>query len=205
MKGLFNLYHLSSSPSEREELLQLIEASTHSLDTVIQDLNKIVDVRHNSFDSLEIVNLYEEVERIKQSLNSFIYSNNVTINTNFELPTILTIKPYLNSILFNLISNAIQYRSPSREPVISISSRQSDDHIVVEVTDNGMGIDLARYGNDLFKLYKRFHSHTTGKGMGLFLVRQQLEKLNAKIEVDSAPNFGTTFRIYHRINPVAIQ
>ena len=104
----------------------------------------------------------------------------------------------LRQVITNLISNAIQYRSSERKPVIRISSRLQNEHIILEVSDNGLGIDLGKHQTDLFKLYKRFHSHTPGKGLGLFIVKQQVEKLNAKIEVESAPDKGTTFRIFHQ-------
>ena len=204
MKGLINLYHLSSSAKERSNLMQLIEESTGSLDTVIQDLGKILDIRHNNFNALEKVNLQAEVDIIIQSLSAFIHTNHVSVQTDFEQPDIVSIKAYLNSILYNLISNAIQYRSPSRNLIIKISSRLRGDHIVLEISDNGLGLDLSKYGTELFKLYKRFHSHTPGKGLGLFLVRQQLEKLNATIDVDSIPDLGTTFRIFHLMDLEAL-
>jgi len=198
MQGLINLYHLSKTDEERAHVVGLFEQSTGSLDTIIQDLNKIVDIRHDNFTALEKVDLQAEVNLIMRSLNTFIISNEVSIQTDFACPELVSIKAYINSILFNLISNAIQYRSPERKPVIRISSRLQNEHIVLEVSDNGLGIDLGKHQTDLFKLYKRFHSHTPGKGLGLFIVKQQVEKLNAKIEVESAPDKGTTFRIFHQ-------
>jgi signal transduction histidine kinase len=160
----------------------------------------VVDIRHNKFTALEKINLQAEVDLITQSLSTFIKSNEVSIETDFNQPELVSIKAYINSVLFNLVSNAIQYRSPARKPNIRISSRLIHDYVLMEVSDNGLGIDLVKHKGDLFKLYKRFHSHTPGKGLGLFLVKQQLEKLNARIEVDSIPDVGTTFRIFHQLN-----
>jgi signal transduction histidine kinase len=201
LKGLIYLHHMSKTDEERAHLIQLIEASTGSLDTIIDDLGKIIDIRHDNFSALEKISLQTEVDLILQSLNTFIISNEVSIITDFAWPQLTSIKAYVNSILFNLISNAIKYRSPERKPTIKISSRLSEDNIVLEVSDNGLGIDLNRHQADLFKLYKRFHSHTPGKGLGLYIVKQQLEKLNAQIEVDSVLGEGTTFRIFHQKNP----
>jgi signal transduction histidine kinase len=200
MRGLINLYHLSKTAEEQAHIIKLFEDSTGSLDTIIQDLGKIIDLRHNNFTALEKVFLQTEVDLITQSLNTFIISNDVSIQTDFTCPELVSIKAYINSILFNLISNAIQYRSPSRRPIVRISSQPSGDNVVLEVSDNGLGIDLPRHRPNLFKLYKRFHSHTPGKGLGLFIVKQQVEKLNARIEVESAPEQGTTFRIFHQKN-----
>ena len=200
MKGLINLYQMSKTNEERANIIRLFEESTGSLDTIIQDLSKIIDLRHDNFTALEKVFLQTEVDLITRSLKTFIISNEVSVTTDFNSPELVSIKAYINSILFNLISNAIQYRSPSRKPIVRVSSRLLDEHIVLEVSDNGLGIDLQRHQPNLFKLYKRFHSHTPGKGLGLFIVKQQVEKLNAKIEVESEPEQGTTFRIFHQKN-----
>jgi signal transduction histidine kinase len=199
MKGLLNLYYLSNTDDERIRVIKLFENATNSLDTIIQDLGKIVDIRQNNFMPLEKVCLQSELNLIIQSLSTSISSNEVLIQTDFAITQLISVKAYINSILFNLVSNAIQYRSLTRRPVIRISSRQHGDNIVFEVSDNGLGMDLQKHRSHLFKLYKRFHSHTPGKGLGLFLVKQQLEKLNAKIEVDSVPDQGTTFRIFHQV------
>ena len=200
MKGLIQLHHLAKTDEERVHLIQLIEESTSSLDTIIKDLGKIIDIRNDNFTSLEKVCLQTEVDLIIQSLNTFIISNEVLISTDFSCPQLTSIKAYINSILFNLVSNAIKYRSPDRKTTIKISSRLRDDNVILEVSDNGLGIDLKRHQADLFKLYKRFHSHTPGKGLGLFIVKQQLDKLNGRIEVESVPDQGTTFKIFHLKN-----
>ena len=200
LKGLIYLHRLAKTDEERAHLIQLFEESTGSLDTIIKDLGKIIDIRHDNFTALEKVSLQTEVDLILQSLNTFIISNEVSISTDFAWPQLTSIKAYVNSILFNLVSNAIKYRSPDRKPAVRISSRLSEDNVVLEVSDNGLGIDLKKHQDDLFKLYKRFHSHTPGKGLGLFIVKQQLDKLNGRIEVESVPDQGTTFRIFHQKN-----
>ena len=196
MLGLMNIFHLSTDNEERASIFSLIEKSAHSLETVIHDLNKIIDIRRDKFHATEKVSLETEVNLITQSLNVFITEKDVTIRPNFEADEIISIKAYVNSILYNLISNAIQYRSPERSPVINISSYRKDDFVVIEVSDNGLGIDLDRFSGDLFKLYKRFHTHVEGKGLGLYLVKQQVEKMNGRIEVASAPGEWTRFSVF---------
>jgi anti-sigma regulatory factor (Ser/Thr protein kinase) len=102
----------------------------------------------------------------------------------------------LTSILYNLISNAIKYRSLDRPLEITITAQEDGDYIRIDVVDNGIGLDVERYKEKLFGLYKRFHTHTEGKGIGLFLVKLQTEVLGGKVDVKSTPGKGTTFSIY---------
>ena len=196
MLGLMNIYHLSESSEEKSSIFSLMEKSAQSLETVIHDLNKIIDIRKDKFQATEKVSLETEVNLITHSLNVFITEKDVTIRQNFEANEIISIKAYVNSILYNLISNAIQYRSPERSLVIDVTSCRKDDFVVIEVTDNGLGIDLERFRGDLFKLYKRFHTHIEGKGLGLYLVKQQVEKMNGRIEVNSVPGEWTRFSVF---------
>jgi len=196
MLGLMNLYHLSASDEEKSGIFSLMEKSAQSLEIVIHDLNKIIDIRKDKFHVTEKVDLEQEVNLIIHSLNVFITENEVMVRTNFESNEIVSIKAYINSILYNLISNAIQYRSPERKLIINISSYSTDEFVIIEVSDNGLGIDIVRYRDDLFKLYKRFHTHIEGKGLGLYIVKQQVEKLNGRIEVESELDKGTRFRVF---------
>jgi signal transduction histidine kinase len=195
--GLINIHRLAETKEERESILSLLEGSALSLENVIIDLNKIIDIRFDKFGSYEEVPIESELSLIRQSLHSFLEKNNALMETDFQYPVIRSIKSYINSILYNLISNALQYRSPMRVPVIRISSSLENDYAVLKVSDNGLGIDLNRFRNDLFRLYKRFHiSIPGGRGLGLYLVKQQVEKLNGRIDVESIPDEGTTFTVY---------
>ena len=195
MLGLINIHHLSQTEDERSRVLSLIEQSARSLETIIRDLNKIVDIRVDKFAFFEIVSLEQELRLIRESLNAFIIQNQVELQVDIQCYEVVSIKAYINSILYNLLSNAIQYRSPHRRPLIKVTFASTPEYTVLEVADNGLGLDLTRYGGDIFKLYKRFHTHTQGKGLGLYLVKQQVEKLNGKIEVESKPHVGSTFRV----------
>lgn len=196
MLGLINIHHLSQSEDERSRVLSLIEQSARSLETVIRDLNKIVDIRNDKFAFFETVSLEQELRLIRESLNAFILQNQVEVQVDIQSNEIVSIKAYINSILYNLLSNAIQYRSPDRRPLIKVTFSAVDQYTILEVTDNGLGLDLTLYQGDIFKLYKRFHTHTQGKGLGLYLVKQQVEKLNGRIEVESKPQVGSTFRVF---------
>ena len=101
----------------------------------------------------------------------------------------------MRSILHNLLSNALKFQRPDVKSHIIFETAWEDGKKVLYVKDNGLGIDLERHGDNLFKLYKRFHRDVSGKGMGLFIVKSQLEAMNASITVDSEVGVGTTFKI----------
>lgn len=99
------------------------------------------------------------------------------------------------SIFYNLISNSIKYKEPGRNPVIEISSNENENKTILTFKDNGIGIDLKLYGDKIFGLYKRFHYDVEGKGMGLFMVKTQVESLEGNITISSQLGRGTIFTI----------
>jgi signal transduction histidine kinase len=105
------------------------------------------------------------------------------------------VKSYLYSIFYNLIINSIKYRKPGRRPFINIYSREKANKITLVFCDNGSGIDLSRYGDKIFGLYKRFHYDVEGKGMGLFMVKTQVESLEGNISVRSQIDEGSEFTV----------
>jgi signal transduction histidine kinase len=120
----------------------------------------------------------------------------VEIQTDFSAVTeLFTLRSYLHSIFYNLILNSIKYRQTDIPPAIMIKSDITQGGVTISVKDNGLGIDLGKKGKQLFGLYKRFHQHVEGKGMGLFMVKTQVEMLGGKITATSAVNKGTEFRI----------
>jgi signal transduction histidine kinase len=117
------------------------------------------------------------------------------MHLNLEVAKVHAIEPYMESIFYNLISNAIKYQSGDRKLQINISSYPDGSNVILEVKDNGIGMDLDQSGSKLFGLYQRFHDHVGGKGLGLYLVKTQVEALGGSISVESEVNEGCTFRI----------
>ena len=105
----------------------------------------------------------------------------------------------MDSILYNLITNAIKYRHPDRAPVISIKTEKLESEVCLIVCDNGLGIDMNLYQDKLFNLYSRFHFHVDGKGMGLYLVKSHLVAMGGRIEIQSQVDKGSTFRAYFKV------
>jgi len=184
------------STEDKEVLSKGINESVKKLDDVVQDLNNILQVKGEISNNKEIVHFSELVDDIKISIKNLIDKNGITIKHDFsEINGLLTIKSYMYSIFYNLISNSIKYRRQHIPSFITIESRLEKNKMELIFTDNGMGIDLNKNGGDVFGLYKRFHNHVEGKGMGLFMVKTQIETLGGKISIKSTENKGTEFKI----------
>lgn len=183
--------------SVQDELISGLNKSAIALDTVIRDLNYILQTKREINEPHIEVNISQMLSEIKLSIANLIREEDVVIEEDFsELNHLSTVKTYLYSIFYNLISNAIKYRRPTVQPIIQIRSSVNKDGVTISFKDNGLGIDLAKKGSQLFMLYKRFHYHTEGKGMGLYMVKSQVESLGGKISVSSEVNNGTQFTIH---------
>ncbi len=173
-----------------------LKTSISRLDTVLTDLNMILSIRDNKdiFDK-ELVNIGSVCEQALSSLRETIEmcGGEVVMDINPKI-SVRGNKAYLYSIFYNLFTNSIKYRSPERNLKISVQcSEIAQKGIVVSFADNGSGLDLNKIGDNIFKLYKRFHRHAEGRGIGLFLVKTHVEAMGGSIEVTSQVNVGTKF------------
>jgi signal transduction histidine kinase len=197
--GLVSLYRTEDSINEVNQIaIENIKTVSRQLDGIVRDLNEIVEIKqHLIAETKENVSFEEELAEILNSLQKQIYLARAEINIDFsKVSHIFTIRKYLNSILLNLLSNALKYKHPERCPLIEISSYIVDNFVLLQVKDNGLGIDLKKNGHKLFGFHKRFHSHVEGKGIGLYLVKQQTEVMGGKVEVESQPEQGSIFKVY---------
>jgi signal transduction histidine kinase len=204
--GLSNLIALNRDGlnDEQKQLFDLLARSAQELDVIIRDLNKIIDIRNDIYRIREKISFEEEFDRVRESLIHQI-PENATIQCDFSnAPVIYLIRPLLNSVLFNLTSNAIKYRSPNRPLRVEVKTYATPDYIHLEFADNGVGMNLELFRRDLFGMYKRFHTHTDGKGLGLFLVKSQIDIMGGSISVESSLNKGTTFKLSFK-NPDQIE
>jgi signal transduction histidine kinase len=182
--------------SEKQEMLDRISIAINNIETVITDLNMILQVRKPLNEKNEVVYFNEMTDAIKTSVLDTTVNDSVQFKCSFkEADSVFTIRSYLYSIFFNLISNSIKYSKPDVAPVITIKSRKLKDKIELSFKDNGRGIDLQKNSQMLFGLYKRFDTSVEGKGMGLFMVKTQVEALGGTIKVISKPGQGTNFII----------
>jgi len=196
--GLANVIELSESEEDRDTSLRKIVASAMDLDAVIKDLTTILDIQKQT-GNFSSIDLPAYLDRVVKTLEKECEETNATITIDVaSTPMLNAVSPYIESILYNLISNAIKYRDPDRKPIVTIKSTPLQDHILLIISDNGLGIDLSKHGENVFNLYKRFHLHVEGKGLGLFLVKGQMEAMGGKIEIESEVDKGTTFRLYFK-------
>ena len=190
------LIHNKVSEQDLETINNGIHTSVQRLDTVIRDLNNILHVKRESNDQKEKIDLGSAVEHVKEMLSEEIRKSQASIHCDFhECPAIDSVKPLVESILFNLISNSIKYARREIHPEIDIMTSVDKNEVTLLLTDNGLGIDLERKKEEVFGLYKRFHPQIEGKGMGLYMVKTQVESLHGKIEIESSVNHGTRFKI----------
>jgi len=173
-----------------------LQTSVHRLDEVIHDLNDIMQVKRDVSENKETVVFSKLVSNIEDSIADLIQTQHVKITTNFAaVNEMTTIKSYLYSVFYNLISNSIKYKKPGEAPRIEIRSEKQSNRIALYFKDHGTGIDLETNGDKVFGLYKRFHQNIEGKGMGLFMVKTQVETLGGTIQISSRPGEGAEFKI----------
>jgi len=199
--GLINVFNVENmNDSFNLEILGHLEQAGENLDMVIKDLNKVVTIRSNLDTTKEEVILNNELTITLEHLTTQISNSNTKISYLFEVESISFIKSYIQSILYNLLSNAIKYKDKNREPIIHIKTELQSNFVCLSVQDNGLGIDLEK--TDIYKifgLYQRMHDHVQGKGLGLFLVKTQIESLGGRVELESSLGVGSTFKVYFPI------
>jgi len=196
LSGLINLIKTGEMTDPNREIFEHIRTSNERLEAIIKDLTKIIDIRQEIFHIRQKINLQNEFTDILQVLKREIEANRIVVHTDFSAcREMYSVKPMVHSILYNLVTNAIKYRAPERRAEIMVTARETNEAVVLEVKDNGLGIDLKNQKHNLFKLYKRFHYHTEGRGLGLYLVKLQAEALGGTVAVESEINRFTRFTI----------
>jgi PAS domain S-box-containing protein len=202
LTGLINL--MQDIPIENGELRELLNGftkSTNLLNETINDLVKVVIIKDSPSIEKEEVQIDEVFENVFNQLSVLISANKPIIRFSFEKVAILNInKSYLESILLNLLTNAIKYRSPHRQLRINIKTKVVGNTLVLTFKDNGIGIDLKRNADKIFGLYQRFHDYPDSKGLGLYLVKSQVEAMGGTISVQSEVDKGTLFTLTFKMN-----
>lgn len=200
LSGILNVYDINEA-TERQTAFALIGDCVQNLDTTIHDLNKVINIQSSSNLPINVLNVCQEINRVVQSIQMQIKSTGATIYCHVdETEQLRTNTAYFESMMLNLLTNAIKFSSPNRAPVIHIRLYPNGPYKVLAVEDNGLGIDLQRHRTKLFTMYKTFHGHKDAKGLGLFITRTQIEALRGKIDVESQVNQGTTFKLYFNEN-----
>lgn len=180
--------------TERNEMISKINPVVNNLNEIFTELveslqiEQDIEIQSDNNDLKEV--MAKIIKRFEIEIN--LAEANIIVNIE-ETPTIFYPHLYLDSIISNLISNSLKYRSSARKLNITISTKKVGDTILFSISDNGLGIDLNRHANSIFKIRKVFHEHPEAKGFGLYITKKQVEVLSGKIWVESTPEKGSAF------------
>ena len=204
--GLLNLIKIETNEDQKSVYVNLAEKSINKLDSFILDLtnfsrNTRLEIKKEKIDFEAVI--AESIENLKYMENADNVKSIIEISEN---------EPYLSdpgrmAILFqNLISNAIKYQRPYIDSFVKIKIIVNESGAAIEVSDNGKGIS-SEYLNKIFEMFFRASEDSYGSGLGLYITKQVVEKLQGKIEVESQFNEGTTFKVWlpHLVKKGALQ
>ena len=197
--ALLDLFKMEHPELNENQIIQLLGTASENLEETIEHLNEVVVINTLVKENLNPLNLHDFVENAVKNTSALAMKAAVKIK--FEIDkkvNILGIPAYLDSILLNFITNGIKYRSLERESFIKLytQSNLASGETILNIEDNGLGIDLKRHKHKIFGMYNTFHKHEDARGIGLFITKNQIEAIGGKIEVESEVNKGTLFKIY---------
>jgi PAS domain S-box-containing protein len=195
--NILSLSDLLYTMPNNVELLDMMQSAARQLDSTIFKMNMLLDVDNMAANNeKEPVNL---LDAIRENLDLLRSRRTDDIQITITVPpqlTVAALPAYLDSILHNLLSNAMKYCRSDVPCQIAIQAYEEGNDVVISVTDNGLGMDLMKDGDKLFRMGSRLHTDKEGKGLGLFLTKHQIETMGGRIEVESTPGKGSVFRVY---------
>ncbi|MBC7486764.1 MAG: HAMP domain-containing histidine kinase [Cytophagaceae bacterium] len=196
IKGFVSLYEANERSVQNDHVIENIRESAEHLDEIIMDLNVLLSAKNLLLENKRVIHLSDAIKNVGISLAAEMQHSGAIIKEEFERDlNLVTIKTILHSILFNLFQNSIRHSKPDVYPEIIVTASKTKEYTEIRVSDNGIGIDLEKYNDRVFMLYHTFGDKTEGRGIGLFLVRSNVEMLGGHISVESTMNEGTTFII----------
>ncbi|MCH8523961.1 MAG: PAS domain-containing sensor histidine kinase [Balneolales bacterium] len=192
--GLLEIIRESSSEQEVNRMLEMLGETGKKLDETLHNLNEVLTITRNANPIKEPVNVGEEIQIVLASFSGTLDTLNAQIILNVpDQLTIRVVPAYLSNILTNLISNSIKYRSPERKLELRIDVAKTSKGVQLRVVDNGLGLDAAKYRDQLFGMYRTFHGNEDARGLGLFLMKNQVEAMGGTIDLESEPDKGAAF------------
>ena len=195
VKGLITL--ISETEDISENVKNYLKMANVSIDRLDQTIYDILEYSKNSRTDVQFekLNIRELVELINSDLK-FYNDNSVDFQINIiGAEEIYADKKRIITVVKNLVSNAVKYSKTSSEPsFVKFETRQTPEYIELIVSDNGIGIPKDQHQR-IFEMFYRVSSRRNGSGLGLFIVKEILEKLGGTITVESEPNIGSTFTV----------
>lgn len=194
---LLDFLSTEKNEQERIKIVRMLTDASNKLMETLHNLNEIVAINTESTIDKKSVNLNEGINTVLGNLAGLLNRNKATVITEIPKNTHINVIPeYLESILFHIVSNAIKYKKPDIDPIIKFSLTYIQNYTVLSIEDNGLGIDLKKFGNKLFGMYKTFHGNEDARGLGLYIVKNKIEAMEGKINAKSQIGVGTTFNLY---------
>lgn len=184
------------SPEELEAIYEGLRKSGEQINETIADLNEILVIRDKTSTEKEWLDLPEMLDKVKKQVSIALEKADVSWYFDFQQwPKLWFNRTYLESILLNLVTNSLKYRSPKWPLEIHIGMTRKEGKSILTFRDNGQGLDTKRYADRLFGLYQRFHNNADSKGLGLYLVKTQIEALGGSIQAEGKEDEGLTFQL----------
>jgi len=197
LKALLSIHNHSDNGAEKTQLIGYMQESVRRLDQTVAGLLRILEAKNSSETLVQLVSFADALEIVMADCGDEARQSGARLLPDFyDCPCLRYNETYLLSIVRNLVSNALKYRSPERPLQLEISTGRSGEFVVLTVKDNGIGMDGAQVREKLFKPFSRLSVQGEGKGLGLHLVKNTVEKNGGHIRVESTPDAGTTFRLY---------
>ncbi|TGK96338.1 PAS domain S-box protein [Leptospira brenneri] len=196
ISGMMDILQKSYPDYFQNEMMQLLFGATENLKLTIEDLTAVIKV-NLAQENYELIDIGQVVRKNIESLALQILESKLKIEVNLSSPLLVRgIPAYLDSIVLNLMTNAIKYKANDRSSFLKISGAYKNKFVVIQFEDNGQGIDLKKHGDKLFGMYKTFHENREARGVGLFISKNQIETMGGKIEVESTVGTGTKFTVF---------
>ncbi|MDX5428625.1 MAG: PAS domain-containing sensor histidine kinase [Bacteroidota bacterium] len=201
LKVLIDLLETASNERDRNETLQVLRRLADSFQETLDDLVDVIKIRETQKPKSVKLDLQEVWEKVLARLNATLGKKKADIQIDFSGLRSIKYPPlYLESILHNFLSNSLKYSSPERALSIKVRSYEDGGLQILEFSDNGIGIDMEKFGEKIFKLHQTFHRNPDAKGVGLFMTKNQIEAMGGEIKVQSEPGKGTIFTVVFNKN-----
>lgn len=196
---LLDIMKMDLPDTTQNSIFPLIEDAVSHLGDTVSNLNDVAVMNTNKNVAVEKINLLDRIDNVLSGITAQVIHTKSKVSVDVDSGIyILGIPAYIDSILLNFLTNSIKYRRPNENAAILLKTYEKEKFIILEIKDNGQGIDLSKNGDKLFGMYKTFHNHEDSRGLGLFITKNQIEAIGGKIEVNSEVNKGTTFYIHLR-------
>jgi PAS domain S-box-containing protein len=196
LRGLVAMQEQVEDKEEKDRINGLVRNSILLLSDMLNELGDVLKVRQIVEIERNILVFEEVFTKIRNQQAALIDELGATIESAFEVSDISFPSIYLESIFLNLLSNSLKYNSPKRRLEVHVKTYlNQQNQVVLQFSDNGLGLDMEKFGDKIFKMYKTFHGNPDSKGLGLFLTKSQVESQGGNIEVRSVVDKGTSFYI----------